>query len=130
MLGSSVPDLDFQRFFECAPGLCVVLYPDNNYEIVAVTDFYLRATMTKREEILGRNIFDVFPDNPADLAATQARDSLRASLETVIRTGRTDVMPVQRYGLRRPETVGNRVGFAERYWTSVNIPAFSVNGSI
>ena len=37
--------------------------------IVAVSDAYLKATRTKREEILGRNIFDVFPDNPADMAA-------------------------------------------------------------
>jgi hypothetical protein len=63
--------LDFQRLFESGPELSVVLSPEQNYEIVAVTDSYLRATMTNREEILGRSLFDVFPDNPADPGATQ-----------------------------------------------------------
>jgi hypothetical protein len=35
--------------------------------------------MTKRDEILGRNIFDVFPDNPDDRETTSTGD-LHASL--------------------------------------------------
>src|SRR5690349_8286815 len=130
MLTPSVLDRDFRRFFESAPGLYIVLCPEKNYEIVAVTDPYLRATMTNREEILGRNIFDVFPDNPADLAATEARESLRASLETVIRTGRTDVMEVQRYDIRDPAAHGDGIGFVERYWKSVNSPVSSSDGRL
>src|SRR6187397_904290 len=61
---------DFQTLFEAAPGLYLVLLPDApKYTITAVSDAYARATMTRREEILGRGLFDVFPDNPADLRA-------------------------------------------------------------
>ena len=130
MLTPSVLDRDFRRFFESAPGLYIVLRPEKNYEIVAVTDPYLRATTTKREEILGRNIFDVFADNPLDPAPTEARHSLRASLETVIRTGKTDVMPVQRHDTRDPEAPEDAVGFVERCWRFVNSPVFSSNGSL
>jgi hypothetical protein len=49
--------------FEAAPGLYLVLAPD--LRIVAVSDAYLRATMTSRQAILGRGIFDVFPGRPA-----------------------------------------------------------------
>ena len=59
---------DFRVLFESAPGLYLVLTLD--LRIVAVSDSYLRATMTRREEILGRGIFDVFPDNPDDPNAT------------------------------------------------------------
>ena len=59
---------DFRRLFQSASGCCLVLAPD--FTIVAVSDAYLRATMTKRDEILGRGIFDVFPDNPSDPGAT------------------------------------------------------------
>ncbi|HEV3256911.1 MAG TPA: PAS domain S-box protein, partial [Gemmataceae bacterium] len=52
--------LQFKALFEAAPGLFLVLTPD--LKIVAVSDPYLRATMTKREEILGRGLFEVFPD--------------------------------------------------------------------
>jgi hypothetical protein len=63
---AAVPD--FQRLFESGPGHQVVLSPERNYEIVAVTDSYLGATVTNRDEILGRSLFDVFSDNPADWA--------------------------------------------------------------
>lgn len=50
--------VDFRRLFESAPTLCLVLNPD--FTIAAVTEAYLKATMTNRKEIIGRNIFDVF----------------------------------------------------------------------
>ena len=58
------PSLDYRALFESAPGPYLVLTPD--LMIVAVSEAYSRATMTKREEILGRHLFEVFPDNPDD----------------------------------------------------------------
>jgi hypothetical protein len=48
--------------FESAPGFYLVLDP--GLRIVAASDAYLHATMTVREEILDRGIFEVFPDTP------------------------------------------------------------------
>jgi hypothetical protein len=53
----SRPNPDFQLLFQSAPGLYLVLATD--LSIVAVSDPYLRAALTKREEILRRGIFDV-----------------------------------------------------------------------
>jgi hypothetical protein len=53
-----------------------------------VSDAYLRATMTNREEILGRRLFDVFPDNPEDTAATGVAN-LRSSLNRVTHLSKT-----------------------------------------
>src|SRR5580658_4520553 len=72
---------DFRQLFEAIPGLYLVLTPD--LRIVAVTDAYLHATKTIREAILGRGVFDVFPDNPDDPTATGERN-LRSSLERVL----------------------------------------------
>src|ERR1700745_2254921 len=99
----SRPAPDFQALLQSAPGLYLVLTPDLN--IVAVSDAYLRATMTRREEILGRGIFDVFPDNPADPAATGVKN-LRASLEAVLHHRAPHAMAVQKYDIRRPESEG------------------------
>ena len=118
----TIPVPDFRALFESAPGLYLVLLPDQSFTIVAVNNAYLIATMTKREEIVGRGIFDVFPDNPADPAATGARN-LRASLERVVRDRTPDTMPVQQYDIRRPESAGG--GFEERHWSSVNIPVLN-----
>ncbi len=71
---------DFRALFEAATGLYLVLDPE--LRIVAASDAYLDATMTRREEIVGRGIFDVFPDNPEDPEATGV-SNLSASLELV-----------------------------------------------
>ncbi|HYE77282.1 MAG TPA: hybrid sensor histidine kinase/response regulator, partial [bacterium] len=86
----------------------------------------LAATMTKREEIVGRELFDVFPDNPGDPHATGTRN-LRASLETVLATRAPHTMAVQKYDIRRPESEGG--GFEERYWSPVNSPVL-VDGEV
>jgi len=111
------PFPDFRALFESSPGLYLALNPD--FEIVAVSDNYLTATMTEREAILGRGIFDVFPDNPDDPTATGMRN-LKSSLERVRKDRMTDPMPLQKYDIRRPLSEGG--GFQERYWSPVNTP--------
>ncbi|HYI12212.1 MAG TPA: ATP-binding protein [Thermoanaerobaculia bacterium] len=103
------------RLLEAAPGAYLVLDPD--FIIVAVTDAYLRATLTVRDQIIGRELFDVFPDNPNDPAASGTRN-LRASLEIVLRTAAPHAMPVQKYDIRRPGSEE----FEERYWKPLNTP--------
>ncbi|MGH7682543.1 MAG: PAS domain-containing sensor histidine kinase, partial [Candidatus Eiseniibacteriota bacterium] len=116
---------DFRILFESAPGLYLVLTPD--FTIVAVSNAYLGATMTKREEILGRNLFEVFPDNPEDPNATGAAN-LRASLDRVVQHRRPDAMAVQKYDIRRPDSEGG--GFEERFWSPMNSPALRPDGSL
>ncbi|HLQ45836.1 MAG TPA: PAS domain-containing protein, partial [Planctomycetaceae bacterium] len=112
--------VDFRILFESAPGLYLVLEPD--LRIVAVTDAYLEATMTKREAIVGRYLFDVFPDNPDDPGAAGMRN-LRESLDSALRTGKPHTMAVQKYDFRRPDAEGG--GFEERYWSPINTPVFN-----
>ena len=119
------PQPDFRALFESAPGLYLVLTPD--LKIAAVSDGYLRATMTQRQAILGRGIFEVFPDNPDDPTATGVYN-LSASLERVIRDKATDAMAVQKYDIRRPDAEGG--GFEERYWSPVNSPVFGPGGEV
>jgi PAS domain S-box-containing protein len=116
---------DFRALFEAAPGLFLVLTSD--LRIVAVSDLYLRATMTRREDIVGQKIFDVFPDNPDDPTATGTRN-LRDSLERVLRDRAADAMAVQKYDIRRPADEGG--AFAERYWSPVNSPVFGADGEV
>ena len=117
--------LQFQALFQSAPGSYLVLKPNlPDFTIVAVSDAYLRDTMTRREDILGRGFFEVFPDNPSDPAADGVRN-LRASLGRVLRDGIADTMAVQKYDVRRPNGE-----FEERYWSPVNSPVFDVEKKI
>jgi PAS domain S-box-containing protein len=120
-----IPQPDFRALFESAPGLYLVLTPD--LKIVAANDAYLRATMTRREEVLGRGLFEVFPDNPDDPNATGVRN-LSASLERVLANKTADAMAVQKYDIRRPQAEGG--GFEERFWSPVNSPVFGPGGEV
>jgi PAS domain S-box-containing protein len=117
--------LNFQTLFEAIPGLYLVFTPD--FAIVAASDAYLQATMRKREEIIGRVMFDAYPDNPDDPNATGVQN-LRASLESVLKYRKPHTMAVQKYDIPRPESQGG--GFEERYWSPVNSPVFDENGEL
>jgi signal transduction histidine kinase/ActR/RegA family two-component response regulator len=119
------PHPDFRLLFETAPGLYLVLAPD--LSIVAVSDAYLSATMTTRGQMLGRGLFEVFPDNPDDPEASGVRN-LHASLRRVLGTRMPDTMPVQKYDIRRPESEGG--GFEERFWSPLNSPVLGMDGEI
>ncbi|WP_164011723.1 PAS domain-containing sensor histidine kinase [Pyxidicoccus trucidator] len=118
---------DFQLLFEKSPGLHVALAPEPAFTILAVTDAYLRATMTRREDVIGRGLFDVFPDNPADPLAMGVHN-LRASLERVLATRAPDVMALQKYDIPRPDSAGG--GFEERHWSPTNTPVLSEDGQV
>jgi len=117
---SVVPD--FRALFQSVPGLYLVL--TRGLLIVAASDAYLRATMTERREIIGRHLFEVFPDNPDDPDATGV-NNLRASLDRVLRYCRPDAMAIQKYDVRRPDG-----SFEERYWSPLNTPLLNQIGEV
>jgi len=118
---------DFRLLFESAPGLYLALAPDDAFTIQAVSAAYLGATMTRREQILGRGIFDVFPDNPDDPEATGVAN-LRASLQRARDRRVPDTMAVQKYDIRRPDSEGG--SFEERFWSPMNSPVIGANGAV
>lgn len=105
---------ELRSLFESLPGLYLVLTPD--LTIVTASDAYLAATMTRREDIVGRGLFEVFPDNPDDNTATGV-SNLRASLDRVRQSLAPDTMAIQKYDIRRPDGV-----FEERFWSPINSP--------
>ena len=114
---------DFRALFEKTPGSCLVL--DTNFAIAAVNDAYCKATMTVRDDIVGRPLFQVFPDNPNDSSADGVQN-LRASLLKVMKTCESDRMDIQKYDIERRGTGG----FEERYWSPLNIPVLGADGYV
>jgi PAS domain S-box-containing protein len=113
---------DFRQVFEKSPELHLIV--DVRFTIVAVTDAYCRATMTNRAGIVGRGLFEVFPDNPDDARADGVAN-LRASILNVIRFRVADRMAEQKYDIRRPDGV-----FEERYWRPLNSPLLGSDGYV
>ncbi|HTB07099.1 MAG TPA: PAS domain S-box protein [Bacteroidia bacterium] len=118
---------DFQSLFESVPDLYLILLPDKNFTITAVSDVYAATTLTKRDEIVGKGLFEVFPDNPNDLDADGV-SNLRASLNRVIKLKKADAMAPQKYDIRKPESEGG--GWEARYWDPLNSPLLDKNGNV
>ncbi len=113
----------FRLLFESAPGPYLVLKPED-FRIVAASNAYLEATMVTREQLIGRALFDVFPDDPDDDDDSPVA-ALNASLQRVRQTRVLDVMAVQRYPIRRPDG-----SFELRYWSPVNSPVLDADGRV
>lgn len=111
---------DFQQIFSITPSPFLILKADPPaFTILDANDSYLSITCTRRDDIIGRSAFDVFPDNPANQCAISGVNRLRASLEKVAATKEPDKIEEVSYDI--PD--GNN-GFLNRYWNTVNVPVF------
>jgi signal transduction histidine kinase len=117
---------DFQRLFEAAPALFMVLAPDPpRFTILAASDAYLQAVKKRRDEFIGRPVFEALPVSPED---PSSEANSRASFERVVETRAPDVMAVQRHDLKRPESEGG--GFEVHYWSPANTPVLDESGQV
>lgn len=121
----SIVEPDFHAFFEAIPIPCLVLAPD--FTIVAANEAYLQTTLASRSDVIGRGIFDIFPDNPYAPSGNGVAN-LRASLQRVMQNKTHDLMPIQRYDITSDKN-GKKV-VEERYWSPKNFPIFDANGNI
>ena len=115
---------NFQRIFESVPGAYLILKPDPpHFTIIAMSDAYAVITNTVREQILGKGLFEVFPDNPNESNATGVKN-LTASLHRVLEHKAMDKMATQKYDMRRSASMGGE--FEERYWEPENTTEFEL----
>ncbi|CCK31737.1 magnesium or manganese-dependent protein phosphatase [Streptomyces davaonensis JCM 4913] len=116
--------IDYGAVFQALPGMVALLTPELIY--ADVNEDFLLMTGRSREDLVGRYLFDAFPDNPNDSAATGMRN-LAASLQRVVATGERDVMALQRYDVESVERPGQ---WEERYWSPVNAPVLGPDGKV
>jgi signal transduction histidine kinase len=109
---------------ETVPDSYIVVSPE--LIILTASNTYLLDTLKKREELVGRYLFDAFPDNPNAPEAHAVRN-WRASLEQVIATGQPHQMALQHYDVLDPARPGH---FVERHWKPLNTPVFDAQGQL
>lgn len=118
-------DERFRSLFANSPAPFLILKPDApRFTITEVNDAYLAATMRTREDLIGRGVFEAFPDNPDD-EDIGGVSTLRASFEHVIATKQPDILPDLQYDVARPDG-----SFEQRWWTPVNSPVLGANGEV
>ncbi|WP_172652610.1 PAS domain-containing protein [Rhodococcus opacus] len=117
-----IPGSIYQAFFEKMPVIAFVV--DKERRIVAVTDRLLGGGSNSREALVGKDVFEMFPDNPDDPQAN-GTEVLRASLDRAFLTGEVEVLPRQRYDARAEDGQ-----FVERYWLPENNPVRDSDGDV
>jgi PAS domain S-box-containing protein len=110
------PTIDYKEVFRALPGPMALLTPEG--VILDVNDDFVETSGRSRAHLLGRNLFDAFPENPDD-PGVLGPGQLRQSFEAVITSGERDTMRPLRYDVEDPGRPGM---FEERYWAVINTP--------
>ncbi|MFJ8386628.1 PP2C family protein-serine/threonine phosphatase [Streptomyces sp. NPDC094438] len=118
------PGIDYEAVFQAVPGAMALLTTDLVY--ADANEAFLQMSGRTRDQVVGRYLFDVFPDNPTDPSATGMRN-LQASLMRVAAAGERDAMALQRYDVEYPDRPGE---WEKRYWSPVNAPVFGPDGQV
>ncbi|MEV1080776.1 SpoIIE family protein phosphatase [Streptomyces sp. NPDC050211] len=116
--------IDYEAVFKGLPGMVALLTPELVY--ADVNEDFLRISGRTREQVVGRYIFDVFPENP-DNPTSKGMHNVQTSMRRVVATGERDTMALQRYDVESPERPGQ---WEERYWSPVNAPVFGPDGTV
>ena|SRR5215472_17837044 len=116
--------VDYEAAFRHMPGAVALLSPE--LVILDVSNGYLDAAGREADTIIGRHIFEAFPENPRDADDTGPRD-VRTSLETVLASGEPDFLNPTRYDVEDPAHPGE---FEQRYWAVANMPVCAANGQV
>jgi PAS domain S-box-containing protein len=121
---STVLSTDY-TLFEGSPGMRFALLPDApQFTIVAATKDMCKQTGKTKEQLIGKDLFEVFPTNPADPSDTGEHD-LNASLEHVLLYKESHQLPAQRYDIQDENGC-----FAKRYWCAQNTPILGAEGEV
>ncbi|MEU6100555.1 PP2C family protein-serine/threonine phosphatase [Streptomyces flaveolus] len=116
--------IDYAAVFHSLPGMVALL--DRDLVYVDANDDFTRLTGRSREQLIGRYIFDVFPERPGEQAAAGMRET-RASMLRVLTTGERDTMALLRYDIEDPGRPGQ---WREHFWSPVNAPVTGPDGRV
>ncbi len=117
-----VAQLIYREVYSGAPMPFLLMTPE--FEIIDANDAYLAATMRQRDGLVGRDMFQAFPDNPA-VAGADGVANLKQSVSEARASGSRQAMKVQRYDVMDPEGQ-----WKKRYWRPVNWPVRDDAGTV
>lgn len=103
--------LDFRVLFDAVASPHMVL--DRQLRYVAANPAYLAIVHASRDDLLGRPLMDVFPENG------DSGQRLLASFDKVFTTGEPDTLAFLTYPMPDPDRPGQT---RMRYWTCVHTP--------
>lgn len=121
-----LPGDQYKAIFYNSPAAMLIIAADAPlYTMLDVNNAYLSATNTKREDLIGKPVFGVFPGNPTDNMSKNIERTI-FSFDQAIKNKVPHIMTNYRYDIPIPGT--NE--FEERYWTTSNTPVLDDKGGV
>ena len=117
MKSTSQVTLDHEKLFQSLSSACIVVATDDPvFTILEENKAHEVAAMSKREDAIGKPLFEVFPDVSEKFKKTGVND-VQESIRRVIKTGEADTMPPIQYDLK------NQKGeMTAKYWSLTHHP--------
>lgn len=104
--------LQFRSIFQFMPAPSVVLLPDPpKFTILAVNNAYLEVVNSTEKDLIGKGIFEAFPENPEDRISNGV-ENLTNSLNLVIANKEVNNIPLQKYDIPIRGTTKFKVSYA------------------
>jgi signal transduction histidine kinase len=122
----TIPASVYESVFRTSSVGGYLLSASPEFLILEVNEAFLAATGRQRGDLLGQPLFVAFPESPEDSEGVAV---LRRSLMKVLRTGRADSLPLQRYPIQVPDEHGG-MRFEVRFWSAVNTPIRDAAGRV
>ncbi len=116
----------FSQLFQLLPNPCLLLLPDApKFTIVAVNNAYLEMVNTAEKDLIGKGIFEAFPENPEDSISKGLENALN-SLNFVIAKRDSHKISFQKYDI----PIRGTTKFKVKYFNVQNIPIKGDNNKI
>lgn len=121
---ATATSVDYKQLFANLPDQYFIIEPAPPYTFLAANDAYSAMVNAPLDAIVGRPLFEVFPDL-SDRAIKTGKGDLEYSFERCVRTKKPDVMDIIRYDIPNPEG-----GFEVRYWQVTHHPILDETGAV
>ena len=113
------------KLFNARPGHSALVLPDSpKFTIVAVSDDFVSTTGIKRDDLIGKGLFEMFPKSPSDTDFSGDRN-ISASFDRVLKNKKPDRLQQQRYDLPNEDR-----SFTEKYWKVLNVPVLDEKNEV
>jgi PAS domain S-box-containing protein len=115
--------LNYESLFRALPDPYIVIAVDDpDFTVIEESEAHAVMSMVRRQEVVGRPLFDVFPDMSEKYRKTGVSDLLE-SIRDVVRTGRPNDTSTMRYDLKDKHGM-----YVERYFKISHHPLFESTG--
>lgn len=119
------PPIDYKKLFQSLSSAFIVFGTDDpTFTIIEENEAHATIAMVKRQDTVGKPLFDVFPDTSEQFVKT-GESQLLESIRKVIKTKKPDVMPRLHYDLK--DETGQ---FTTKYWSVSHHPVLDKDGKV